>query len=501
MSGGGARRGLRTGLLAFLGIVLIQVAWIFAVPPFQGPDEHDHAFKAGAVAHGDFAAQHPPSPGGWGELMRVPRDLVDAAEPVCRALPYTQPENCSATGSSDGSLVTVATSAARYNPVFYVIVGTVARGSDGVVSLYVMRFASALMCAALLAAAVSVTGVWSRTLWPYVAILAAMTPTLVFSTAIVAPNGLELASAALAWSAGLGLVSAQVDVPVQRGVLIAMTAASCVLVTLRSLGPLWLVLIVLTLTVVGGPARMKLLLRRRAVARSAALVAAVTVLAVGWSVIARTNAPVTGSSGPMLEPGQALGQWVLWFLQSAGAFPLRNDPAPLILYAVVFSVWAALLWTSWRAADTRTRIVMTGIVVVASVIPLAVTVATYAQNGFIWQGRYSYPLAMGVLFLCGWALDRQKPLAVERGALAVVGVGFAAAQLIGVLHVYRKELQVSPLRQAEAWLRATDAELTLLVVTGAALVLTAMVLAAATPMAAGPVEARRLVVRSSPHAL
>lgn len=493
MSSGGARRGLRAGVLAFVGILLIQVAWIFAVPPFQGPDEREHAYKAAAVAQGDVALHHRPSR--WGEFMRVPAPLVEAAEPVCVARPHFR-DNCFGSGEVRGQ-VEIATAASRYNPAFYAVVGTVARGADGVGSLYLMRLTAAVMCAAMLAAAVAVLGGWARTRWPQVAFLAAMTPTVLFSSSIAGPVGIEMAAAVLAWSAGLALVSARSDLPVPRGVLVAMTAASCVLVTVRTLGPLWFMLIVLTLVLVGGPARLKPLLKQRAVARAAGLVALATALAVAWSALARTNAPATGSGGLVLEPSQLIGEWVVWFLQSVGTFPLRDDPAPLAVYALAFSTWAVLVWASWRAAATPTRLAMAGIVVVSTVLPIAVTVATYAQNGFIWQGRYTYPFAMGFLFLAGWALDRRTQ--PPSGVLVVAGGVFLTCQLMSVLHVYRKELEESPLRSAEAWVRLPGFGLTLLVVAGSALVLTAMAMPRARPIASHPALDQRVTAARASH--
>ena len=73
---------VRASLLA-AGVLLVQLAWILTVPPFRGIDEFDHAYRAAAVAHGQW----------------LPR--------------------ASASVRGHGEYVEVASGAARYNPVFY----------------------------------------------------------------------------------------------------------------------------------------------------------------------------------------------------------------------------------------------------------------------------------------------------------------------------------------------------------------------------------------------
>ena len=65
---------LRTLALTLLGVLLVQAAWVLAVPPFRGSDEHDHAYKAAAVARGDWSWDHEVSPMGWGAFVRAPAD-------------------------------------------------------------------------------------------------------------------------------------------------------------------------------------------------------------------------------------------------------------------------------------------------------------------------------------------------------------------------------------------------------------------------------------------
>ena len=68
-----------------LGCVLLQTAWTLAVPTFRGIDEYEHVYKAAAVARGDWSPDHRASPTGWGDVVVVPADLVEAARPSCES--------------------------------------------------------------------------------------------------------------------------------------------------------------------------------------------------------------------------------------------------------------------------------------------------------------------------------------------------------------------------------------------------------------------------------
>ena len=68
-----------------------------------------------------------------------------------------------------------------------------------------MRAMAALLCALVLALAVWCLTTWVRGTWAFVGLLVGLTPTLIYSTTLAAPNGLEMAAGVLLWSALLGL--------------------------------------------------------------------------------------------------------------------------------------------------------------------------------------------------------------------------------------------------------------------------------------------------------
>ena len=419
-------RGRSLFLLTMTGIFLVQIAWAIVVPAFRGYDEHDHAYRAASVAEGHWLPDYRTPADGRGDLIPVPEDIVVAANPVCEFLEYTLPDNCRGVSDLGGGQVLSASAAARYNPVFYWVVGTAARPFEGATALYVMRIVAALMCAALIAAAVTLTLRWSATVWPAVALVAVATPIVTYSSMVAAPNGVELTSALLLWSSLLGLAT-RPEPRLERQLLLAGGIGAGCLATVRTMGPLWVLLILAVgLWLIRPQAVRGIHRRHRTVFLSVgATTVMTTVGGVIWTLVASPNNPASERSGPWPgSPWPHIAEGVpVWILQSIGAFPLRGQPAPLVVYAVFLILWLPLIAAGLRLTTRRGPMVFVG--VLSLLIPVALTLVSHRELGPAWQGRYGYPLSMGVLLLAGLALDRAGWL--DRLAQSVVPAVAVAA--------------------------------------------------------------------------
>ena len=82
------------------------------------------------------------------------------------------------------------------------------------------------------------------------------------------------------------------------------------------------------------------------------------------------------------------------------------------------------------------------------------TVVTVGNAGTIWQGRYTLPLAVGILILSGYALDRSEVAPEKFWPLIHVGaVAVVVAHAWSVVAVQLHELQTSPLAGTGGGLR------------------------------------------------
>ncbi len=454
----------------FLGSLLVQTAWILAVPPFRGSDEFDHAFRAASVADGSWLPSGDVVSTARGELMWVPQSLVDAAKPICTSYGYTGRHNCAPLESSaEDEKALVASAAARYNPVFYWIIGTAAKPFGGNDSLYVMRIVAALLCATLIAAAAWVTLSWSRTFWPLAGVVATLTPVFMYSTSVAAPNGLEMAAALGVWSTAIALREGG---PRQGPLLIALAAFATPLLGLRGLGPLWLASIGLAWLVAITPRHAWELARRHP--KHAASAATIMLIAGGAAA-----AWTFGIGSLELEEFSTQGKPVpstlshipVWFLQSVAAFPIRNEQAAPIVYACAFVVLGAMLALGMLAAAKRQRAALATTVVLALCVPVVLQVVTYETAGPIWQGRYGWPLSMGAILLAAAALDNWAGRSRSRwyGPVLLLGsILWAIAHTVSVWGVVTKELRNSPLAGDAAWRTLDPSTLTLICVAGIA---------------------------------
>lgn len=428
-----------TRLMA-LGMLVLQITWVFAVPPFRGSDEFDHAYRAAAAARGQIFVAPSDATRGTGAWLDVPVDIVKAAQPQCEDLKYTHHGDC--IGTREGGSARVASGAGRYNPVFYVVVGLPALPFDGTAALYVMRLATVAVSWLLFCLALNATRRWAKTAWPTAAIALASTPVLLYSSSIVAPNGVEMMAGLVLWTATLGLLRRRPEV--DSSLILAAAVGACVLVTTRSLGPLWCLLALVTILVATRPtiSELRSMLGRRSSVIAAAAVGAATLLSVAWIVGMGSLNIGQNLSGEHLAYGRRLTLLLrnepLWTLQSIAAFPLRNEPTRTPVYACYLVLFIGLAVLGFRAARQRPslRTAIVGAIVLTSAIPFAMGLNPDSYPG-LWQGRYALPYSVGIALLIGFALELAGTRMTQRLRVAVLLL-FVTAQAIGPVDVLLK---------------------------------------------------------------
>ncbi len=435
-----------------LGTVLVQAAWILSVPAFRGIDEFDHAYRAAAVAGGEWWSSEP-APDGRGELVTVPRDLVVAAGPECKSRAYTGHDNCAPVADAVGDPVQVATAAARYQPLFYWAVGEAARVFHGTSALYAMRVAASLMCAALVALAGWSVSLWARTRWPMVALLAALTPVTLYSSTTAAPNGIEILAGLAVWVTLAGLSTAGLGQRAERALLWASVPGAMILATVRSLGIGWLVLIVTSCMILAGTGRCREIARRQrgTLVSWGALVGLAVVGALAWLVTAAPNQLEEHADNPGALAGSLI-QVPVWILQSVATGVGRANPAPGLVYLACGGVLALLVTMGLRAARTRLRRLMLAVALSAVAGPLVLTLLTYRDVGVVWQGRYGLAFSVGLIILAGVSLDQAGPVGPQvRPWVLVALLVYAGGHALAAVAVLDGQLEESPSLALGLW--------------------------------------------------
>jgi hypothetical protein len=417
--------------MVLLGVLFTQFVWAWGTPPFRGIDEIDHAFRAASVALGDVRPTRLPVDG-RGAVMEVPPGLVLAAHRQCESLTYDGKSNCVPEATLPDGNDLIASSAAAYSPVFYALVGVIAKPWHGATALYVMRGTACLINAVLLALAAWCLMTRSRTAWPLTGLILGLTPMAIYTTMLPAPNGIELAAATVLWCSLLALQRAG---PRTHGrLLVSVGLAGVILGSVRPTGPVFVLLIVVTVALVDRDRTLALVRRRwRGVLVVASGTSAATMGQVVWIV---THPAVSEmDTRRSFDLSVILSQTVLWIFQWIGAFPLRENPTSPVAYIACLTAFAVVFMETLKRGDAK-RWVAFSVIVGSLALPLVFTLGTFTELGSIWQGRYALPFLIGAPILLGLALDR--PECQNRVVpIVVAGCGFLAtsAAVIQLVHL------------------------------------------------------------------
>jgi hypothetical protein len=423
---GSSRR--RVWWTTFLLLTALGGLWAVANPLFAAPDENSHVIRAVALAHGQLTGDS------QRHRMRERLDVTPEAlavrvpaiygneQSACFAFEKNTTADCAHLEGSRHD-ADVLTTAGRHPPSYYAVVGIASwvwRPGSGVV--YLMRFLSVLIMAALIAT--TITAIQRVTARRIVAIgvLFAVTPMVLFVGSSVNPNGPEIAAALAVWVCGLVLVS-QAPQHVDRRLLTAFGLAGCVLVISRQLGPFWFALIAGTIGLYGGRDAIRALARSNWARLWAAAIAVLGVAQVGWDLIVGSFGYTRYPNAPKNIPTSDIARFTVGSLfdrykQLIGFFGWLDTPSPALTYVlwtagVGFLVLVALTWA------TRRRLAALLVVIALTVVvPLVLESSAYGDaGGPAWQGRYGLPLAVGVPIVAAAAIaasGRARDLASSR---------------------------------------------------------------------------------------
>jgi hypothetical protein len=258
--------------------------------------------------------------------------------------------------------------------------------------------------------------------------------------------------------------------------------AAALLITLRSLGPLWAFLILGTALLAwpGLGRRIWAVVRSPSGIAAVAFLAALSIGSLAWILIQDSlviGREDTGAPIPFAEKVEIAAQrGPQWVLQWIGAFPYRAQPAPAVVYVIFLLLLGWMLVVALRHGSTRYRTAIAATLVLSLLIPFVITVATLDEYGTSWQGRYGLPYLLGLPLLFGVVLaERLSGWGLRAFMVATVpllAVGHAAS-VVGVLNRERRD---SPQSGTESWkLMPPSAVLAVLVVCGVCLALVPLV--------------------------
>ncbi len=450
-----------TAAVTFVIVLAPFLAWALATPPYASPDENDHIRYAVAVASNTAVEAIPGDDGQWSaELFEQLDRRALTPERIAVGWGYARlpafygqegftcfnfrsnvTAECQLLGELDGTSELVM-STRLYPKPYYAIVGLPSLVVDNSRTLFAMRAISGALAAAAITFAIMVARRRHRPMLLGIAV--ALTPMVWFMGASVNPNGTEIALA-LAWWVGLVALLDDGRLPRTRGLLVGTVIVGAGLAVVRPLSLVWLGLIAIVVMINAGMGPLRRLLADRAVLIGGAIVlvvgAAQAVLVLGNGSLGSTD-PRTALDG--IETSAALrtsiGRQPQILEEMIGVFgwlDTRVPAAVVVAWTVVLGIVLALALVTGRR---RHLIVLAGLGVAAVAVPVALEVQGVSAVGFIWQGRYSLPLAIGVPLLAARAIDighgvtitapAQRRIALAVTATTAVGAGIAFYQAL-----------------------------------------------------------------------
>ncbi len=424
---------------AFVVLTVVSVAWALATPIAGSPDEPAHIIRAASIVRGEFVGAHVPGKSEAWTQVQVPETYAQLSkQPLCYQFHSERSAGCAPHLVSSSRSAKGLTYVGRYPPLYYVVVGLPTLADTSTNSIYLMRVLSALVANAFLALAFAIAWRWSRSGLLVVGVAVAITPTESFLSGVVNPSSWEIAAAICLWTSALVAVLDHPRRP-PRSLIVTMTVSAVVVCLMRGISPLWLVLIALSLVpLLWGRVPLAAWWERRDVRVGLGIVSIVGVAAVVMIALLHSTAvnpvnvpPRSTSTTSIAET--SLGKLGMLIDQAIGSFGWNDLFSPLVAVLVwtvggAFLVGLGLLVSKWRILVSTVIIL-----VAAATTAVLVTALTARHNGFLGQGRYYLPLAVGVPLLAAAVL---VPPEVVRERVRVFVAALAVAVAAGLLLSY-----------------------------------------------------------------
>jgi hypothetical protein len=399
----------------------LGAAWALATPVFASPDEPSHVVRAWSVVHGTLLGdefrphQGPPNPLGetflphdwtYGMSVRAPEAYRDWGNIRCLAFAPTATADCLALGSSTRSQP-VLTYTGRYFPPYYLVVGLpTLLSSPGADQIYLMRFVAVALSAAFLASALASARA-SRAPLAAVGTVVAITPAALFFAATVNPSGTEIAAAIALWSTGALLVERAERGDVDSRVIDRLGVAAVALAVVRPLGPLWLAIAFVALAILAGRAGVAHVTRMRRARWWGVAIVAATVTHLVWNLWAQVyddrhyvGSPTTDTATEIVRTSVGKGFGLL--REMIGIFGWLDTPSPALTVVLWVLVLGGVVGIAACFASRRRVLVVLGLLVGTVVVPIVFEASQARGAGYLWQGRYTLPLAVGIPVVAGF---------------------------------------------------------------------------------------------------
>ncbi len=429
----------------FVAVFSVCAAWSFVYPPYGVSDEPAHTVKAVATGSGQFTG--PQTIGQFdypATVFEVPAAYTSVWHFTCYNGDVNATPACVGVFPIGSDRVPTPSTAGRYPPSYYLLIGWLGNVVPSETGFYLMRLLSGLIVSAGLTVAFHFLGKFPNPQRSQAALAVCCTPAVVSFGGTINPFALEVAAAAVFWTTGTLLLAnpdpnASAEV-LPRGAIVAFLASAFLFGSVRPASFIWMAIATVTLVlfhwrVLGGPGALVRGHRRWfSFGAMGGLV-----LSLAWWKLVMGAASLGGNAaagGTLIENVRAsFERSDEYFQQMFGYFGWTTFYAPVVV-TVLFVLALAVLCRS-DGARSRLEIATISLLGIFVVFAPAVLEGARAKSeGFGYQGRYMIPVAIGVPVLAS-LLDRQRA-AADRRSYGAVYVLCAVGVFIATQHAARR---------------------------------------------------------------
>jgi hypothetical protein len=454
-------RSLTVFVWAFVAIGLSVGAWSISTPLGAASDEPSHMIQAGALVRGQLDGRQVELrlsgiPVGMIGTVDVPQWLRDADSlATCFAEKPAVSAACAPTVGKQDRTVPAETQFTNYPPLYYALVGTPSLLSHGSGALYGMRLLGAFVDSTLIALGVYFLITFHSRRLMLFGVMVALTPMVLFVSAVVNSSALEIAAGFATWCGGLCLVD-RIDVP--RSLAIGTAVSFVMLILSRPLSPVYAGVIIAVLAVFTKWSTFRSLLHQRILRPVWISVLVATAVAGVFLIVGGLPSILGVPEKPRLSVVGSV--WLTlrlsggWLRQGIGTFGWLDTPVPTIVVVVWVLVLVGLLSYALLVSDRcRRALPLLAFAIIA--MPIVFEAPEINSVGPYWQGRYWLPLAVGLPLVAATAHRGEEQL-MSRGSESALGslIGFAgissvlvACQIgsfVAALHRYQNGVGARP---------------------------------------------------------
>ncbi len=425
----------RVLLAAFVVFFAATALWSLETPLISAPDEQVQVAKAAAVVRGELVGHLIDGPSSPNGIVTIPAAYANLGYLVtCYQFNANTPASCAPAFHNATGTVPDIIYDARYQPLYYAIVGIPSLFTDSALGIYLMRLVSAALSAVFLALAVMAVVTWSRSRLLLAGIAVAATPSVLFFAGVVNPSGLEISIGICLWTCLLILARERLkDPPAGLVALVAISGGIESLV--RSISPFWVALIFLVALAVADWSQLREFLRLPMVWVAGGFTAVCGAVGTAWVLVEHSLNVLPGATRlpPKISEGHLLVEELLraaqLYTEMVSRFGWLSAPSPEVTYLLWAGLLGLLMVLAFATNSVRSCTMLVLVVIAVVAIPMVISASQARRLGIIWQGKDTLPFAVGVPLLASSMLSTSVLASSRSLTTRLVGVVAASAGL------------------------------------------------------------------------